>query len=124
MSGIVCKDHHADNMPQRRFLLHATKHTRYTYYYDSASLHLQKALFLKRVSIVKEERAMLLSQAENGLHDLTIPPCSVALYVRLKRCLLDTHMHSRVGMHRSEQLSQRQVLLHGQGQFAQQFSRV
>ncbi len=53
---------------------------------------------LKPVSLVKEERAMLLSQAEHGLHDLAIPPCRVARYVRLKRYLLKHCMHRRVGM--------------------------
>jgi hypothetical protein len=43
MSGMVCAEQHATNLSQRRLLLHAMKHVGYTYYYDSASLNLQKA---------------------------------------------------------------------------------
>jgi hypothetical protein len=52
---MACTDHHANELSHRRLLQHTTKHTRSTYYYDSASLHLQKALLLQPVSIVKEQ---------------------------------------------------------------------
>jgi hypothetical protein len=55
MSGMACTDHHANDVSQRRLLQHTTKQTRSTYYYDSAALHLQKALLLQPVSIAKEQ---------------------------------------------------------------------
>src|SRR5258708_36579871 len=50
---------------------------------------------LKPVSLVKEERAMLLSQAEHGLNDLSSPPSRVARNIRLKRYLLNHCSHGR-----------------------------
>ncbi len=44
MSGIICTERHANNLSRRGLLQHATKNACHTYYYDSASLYLQRAL--------------------------------------------------------------------------------
>src|SRR5229473_1044783 len=83
-----------------------------------------KSAKVRPASLAKEHRAILPSQAENGLHDLAIAPRSAALYVLFKNCLLNTCMHCRVGMHGIEDVRKGQVMLHRQGQLAQQFSRA
>jgi hypothetical protein len=57
MSGAVCTACHTDNVSQRKFLIHATKQTRSTYYYDAASLPLQKALLLIETGLSCERGA-------------------------------------------------------------------